>query len=83
MTDTIGATADIQARLRSVVLDHLAARGLQTSQALSDALGIVPSAAEALLARSVWPIERSLWVADRLSLGITLEVTEVLKPDHD
>lgn len=70
------SAARLSADLRKIVLRRLAERGLQTGEALAPLLGVAPSAAQALLRRSTWSIDQSLWVIDRAGLGVQVDISE-------
>lgn len=68
-------SGNLQERLRAAVMQELVGRQLDAPEALAERLGVLPIAAENLLGRSVWSVETSLWVVERLDLPVEVSIT--------
>ena len=62
----------VQKKLHALVREEIKKRQLSI-EALARELDLLPSGAQALMERQVWPIETALRVAERLKIKMELE----------
>lgn len=63
---------DVQRQLRKMILEEIDKRQLTVEQ-LALELDLLPSGAQALLEKSVWPIEIALRIAERLNIQLNVQ----------
>lgn len=76
MSAVNGGQENLARELKKRILAQLTERDLDRVEALAEALDILPIKAEGLLLRRSWTLQTCLWLIDRLSLPLKLEVRD-------